>query len=148
MKVILLKDVPSIGHAGDVRDVKDGYARNFLLPRGLAAAATTGNLQHLAQAQEAAKQRESRVLREVAELKTRLEALVVEVRARAGEEGRLFGSITAQDIADAIVRKGFEITKKQIDLTDPIKTTGFYKVPVRLHQQQTAMVEINVVGAG
>jgi large subunit ribosomal protein L9 len=148
MRVILLKDVPSIGHAGEVREVKDGYARNFLLPRGLAAAATAGNLQHLAQAQAAAKQRESRVLREVAELKTRLETLVVEVRARAGEEGRLFGSITAQDIAEAIARKGVEITKKQIELTDPIKTTGFYKVPVRLHQHHTAMVEINVVGAG
>lgn len=148
MKVILLKDVPSIGRTGEVRDVKDGYARNFLLPRGLAAPATESSLHNLAQTREVAKQREARVLQEVVALKTRLEALVVEVRARAGEEGRLFGSVTAQDIADAINRKGVEITKKQIELADPIRTTGFYKVPVHLHHQHTAMVEINVVGAG
>jgi len=148
MKVILLKDVPSIGHAGEVREVKDGYARNFLLPRHLAAPATESNLQSLTHTREAAKQRESRILLEAAGLKSRLEALVVEVHARAGEEGRLFGSITAQDIADAINRKGFEITKKQIELPDPIRATGFYKVQVRLHHQHAAMVEINVIGAG
>jgi large subunit ribosomal protein L9 len=148
MKVILLKDIPSIGRTGEIRDVKDGYARNFLLPRGLAAPATEGNLQNLAQTREAAKQREDRILREVATLKTRLEALVIEVRARAGEDGRLFGSVTAQDIADEINKKGVEITKKQVELVEPIKTTGFYKVPVYLHHQHTAMVEVNVVGAG
>jgi len=148
MKVILLKDVPSIGNSGEIRDVKDGYARNFLLPRGLAAPATDSNLHALAQAREAAKQREARLLQEAAALKTRLESLVVEVRARAGEDGRLFGSVTAEDIAEGIRRKGVEITKKQIELDEPIKTTGFYKIAVRLPLQHTAKVEINVVGAG
>jgi large subunit ribosomal protein L9 len=146
MKVILLKDVASIGQRGEVREVKDGYARNFLLPRGLAAPATATNLHTLAHTQEVAKQRETRAAQEAAGLKTRLESLVVEVRARAGDEGRLFGSITAQDIADAITGKGVPITKKQIEITEPIKMAGFYKIPIRLHHQHTAMVEVNVVG--
>jgi large subunit ribosomal protein L9 len=145
MKVILLKDVPALGRAGDVREVKDGHARNYLLPRGLAAPATASSLQALANTKAAAGRREARLNEELAALKTRLEALVVEVRARAGEDGRLFGSVTAQDIADAIQRQGVEITKRQIELTDPIKTTGFYKIPVRLQSGHTAQVEVNVV---
>ncbi len=147
MRVILLKDVPTLGRAGEVREVKDGYARNYLLPRGLAAPATEGSLQSLAQTRQAVEQREARALQEVSALKKKLEALVVEVRAKAGEEGRLFGSVTAQDIAEAITRKGIEVSKKQVDLAEPIKTVGFYKVPIHLHHQGTAMVEVNVVGA-
>ena len=145
MKVILLKDVPLLGVTGDVREVKDGYARNYLLPRGLAAPATEGRLQSLAHAREAAEQRQARLQKDVSALKTQLESLVVEIRARAGEDGRLFGSVTAQDIADAISRKGIEVSKKQVDVPEPLKATGFYKIPVRFHQQ-TAMVEVNVVG--
>lgn len=148
MKVILIKDVPALGRSGEVRDVKDGYARNYLLPRGLAAPATEANLQHLASARQAAQQREARALREADALKARLESLVVEVRARAGDEGRLFGSVTAQDIAEAIMARGIEVSRKQIELSEPIKTTGFYKIPIRLHHRQTAMVEINVIGIG
>ncbi len=147
MKVILLKDVPSLGRSGEVRDVKDGYARNYLMPHGLAAPATAGNLQHLAHTREAAQQREARVLEEVTRLKQALETLVIEVRAKAGDEGRLFGSVTAQDIAEAISRKGIAVTKKQVELDEPIKTAGFYKVTIRLHPKSTAMVEVNVVGA-
>jgi large subunit ribosomal protein L9 len=145
MKVVLLKDVPSLGVTGDVREVKDGYARNYLLPRGLAAPATEGRLQTLARSREAAEQRQARQVRDAGALKTQLESLVVEIRARAGDDGRLFGSVTAQDIAEEISRKGIEISKKQVDVPEPLKATGFYKIPVRLHQQ-TAMVEVNVVG--
>lgn len=146
MKIILLKDVPSLGREGDVREVKEGYAQHFLLPRGLAAPATTANLQHLQETRKATQQRAARTLQQTADLKAKLETLVVEVRARAGEGGRLFGSVTPHDIADAISRKGIEISKKQVDLTDPIKTTGFFKVPIRLHPNVSAMVEVNVVG--
>ncbi len=146
MKVILLTDVPSLGRSGEVREVKDGYARNYLLPRGLAAPATEGNLQSLAHTRDAAQQREARVLQEASALKKKLEALVLEVHAKAGEEGRLFGSVTAQDIAEAISRKGIEVTKKQVELDEPIKAAGFYKVTIRLHHQQIAMAEVNVVG--
>ena len=146
MKVILLKDVPSLGRTGDVREVKEGYAQHFLLPRGLAAPATTSNLQSLQDTRKAAQQREARALQQIADLKAKLEALVVEVHARAGEGGRLFGSVTAQDIADAIARKGIEVSKKHIELIEPIKSAGFYKVPIHLHPQLSAMVEVNVVG--
>lgn len=148
MKVILLKDVPSLGHAGDVREVKEGYAQHFLLPRGLAAPATTAHLQNLQDSRKAAQQREARALQQTADLKARLEALVVEVHARAGEGGRLFGSITAHDIAEAIARKGIEISKKHVELADPIKATGFYKIPIHLHPKVSAMVEVNVMGTG
>jgi len=146
MRIILLNDVPSLGRAGDVREVKDGYARNYLIPRGMAATATAGNLQKLQRTVEATQQREARTRAELAATKTRLESRVVEVHARAGEDGRLFGSVTANDVAAAITRGGVEISKKQVELDEPIKTTGFYKVPVRLHHQQTAMVEVNVIG--
>jgi large subunit ribosomal protein L9 len=122
MKVILLKDVPSLGRMGDVREVKEGYAQHFLLPRGLAAPATTANLQSLQDTRKAAQQREARALQQTADLKARLEALVVEVHARAGEGGRLFGSVTAQDIAEAIARKGIEVSKKHVELIEPIKS--------------------------
>lgn len=146
MRIILLQDVATLGRAGDIREVKEGYAQHHLFPRGLAAPATASNLQHLQQTHKAAQQREERVLQQAADLKARLESLVVEVRARAGEGGRLFGSITAQDIAQAITRNGIEISKKQIDLKEPIKAAGFYKVPVHLHPKWNAMVEVNVVG--
>ncbi len=146
MKVILIKDVPSLGRAGEVREVKDGYARNYLLPRGFAAPATDRNLQALAHSRQAQQQREARAVREADAVKKQLESLVVAVHARAGEGGRLFGSVTAQDIADAITRQGIEVSKKQVELDEPIKTAGFYKVSVRLHRQQTAMVEVNVIG--
>ena len=148
MKVILLKDVAALGHAGDVREVKDGHARNYLLPRGLAAPATESRLQALEQTKAAAGRREARLNDELAALKGRLEALVVKVRARAGEDGRLFGSVTAQDDADANQRQGVDVSKKQIELEEPIKNTGFYKVPVRLHPRHTAKVEVNVIAAG
>jgi large subunit ribosomal protein L9 len=147
MKVILLKDVASLGRAGDVREVKDGHARNYLMPRGLAAPATESNLQALEQTKAAAGRREARVNEELSALKGRLESLVVEVRARAGGDGRLFGSITAQDVVDGIQAKGVGISKKQIDLQEPIKATGFYKVPIRLSPRHTAMVEVNVLAA-
>lgn len=147
MRVILLKDVASLGRAGDVREVKDGHARNYLMPRGLAAPATASSLQALEQTKAAAGRREARANEELAALKDRLEALVVEVRARAGGDGRLFGSVTAQDVAEAIRHKGVDVTKKQVDLSEPIKTTGFYKVPVHLHPRHTAMVEVNVLAA-
>jgi len=146
MRVILLKDVPTLGRAGEVREVKDGYAQHYLLPRGLAALATTTNLQHLQETHKSAQQREARILQQAADLKAKLEALVVEVHAKAGEGGRLFGSVTAQDVAEAITRKGIEISKKQVDLAEPIKAAGFYKVPVHLHPKWSAMVEVNVVG--
>jgi large subunit ribosomal protein L9 len=146
VRVILLQDVPSLGRAGEVREVKEGYAQHFLLPRGMAAPATTVNLHTLQQSRRAAQEREARREQRTAELKASLETLVVAVPAKAGEGGRLFGSVTAQDIARAITSRGIEISKKQVELAEPIKSTGFYKVPIHIHPRMSAMVEINVVG--
>ncbi|HLA23884.1 MAG TPA: 50S ribosomal protein L9 [bacterium] len=145
MKVILLKDVPALGEAGAVKDVKEGYARNYLIPRGLAAEATERNLRVLEGRQKAVADRAQRERTESERLLSGLETAVIEIAARGGEGGRLFGSVTAQDIADALVRAGFEVGKKQIDLEEPLKTAGFYKVPVRVGPGMVARVDVNVV---
>lgn len=145
MKIILLKDVPALGQAGVVKDVKDGYARNYLLPRGLAAQATDTSLRLLAGEQRTKTERTQRDRAEAEKVAAALQTAVVEVPGRAGEGGRLFGSITAQDVADALTRAGFTITKKQVELAEPIKTAGFYKVPVRIGSGIVAQVDVNVV---
>jgi large subunit ribosomal protein L9 len=145
MKVILLKDVPALGTAGAVKEVKEGYGRNYLIPRGLAAEATDHNLRALEGQRKAASDRAHRVRTDAERLASGLEAAVIEVAARGGEGGRLFGSVTAQDIADALARAGFEVSKRQIDLEEPIKTAGFYKVPVRVGPGMVARVDLNVV---
>lgn len=145
MRVILLKDIPALGTAGAVREVKEGYARNYLIPRGLAAEATDRNLRALEGQQKAASDRALRKRTDAERLAAGLEAAVIEIAARGGEGGRLFGSVTAQDIADALARAGFEVGKRQIDLGEPIKTAGFYKVPVRVGPGMVARVDVNVV---
>jgi len=145
VKVILLKDIPALGQAGTVRDVKEGYARNYLIPRGLAAEATAGRLRELAGQRRAQADRTQRERTEAEKLAAALEQAVVEVAARGGERGRLFGSVTAQDVADALIRAGFAVTKKQVELEEPIKTAGFYKVPVRVGLGIVARVDVNVV---
>ena len=145
MKVILLKDVPALGGTGMVKDVKEGYARNYLIPRGLAAEATAGNLRMLEGRQRAHDERAQRERTDVEQLAAALEHAVVEITGRGGEGGRLFGSITAQDVADALVRRGVPVTKKQIELEEPIKTAGFYKVPVRVGHGIVAHVDVNVI---
>lgn len=145
MKVILLKDVPALGQAGMVKEVKDGYARNYLLPRGLAAEATKASLRSLAGQQRAQAERTQRDRTETEKLAAALETAVIEISGRGGEGGRLFGSITAQDVAEALARAGFGVTKKQVELNEPIKTAGFYRVQVRIGSGIVAQVDVNVV---
>jgi len=145
MKVILLKEVPALGKAGAVKDVKEGYARNYLIPRGWAAEANERSLRVLEGQQKVMADRARRERTESEQLASALETAVIEIPARGGEGGRLFGSVTAQDIADALVRAGFEVGKKQIDLGEPIKTAGFYKIPVRVGPGMVARVDVNVV---
>jgi large subunit ribosomal protein L9 len=146
MKVILLKDVAGLGPAGVVKEVKEGYARNFLFPRGLAREATEGALRALQQQHHTHREREDHKQAEARQLAGALEATVVEVAARAGESGRLFGSVTAQDIADALAARGYNVSKKQVELDDPIHAVGFFKVPIRIAPGVVARVDINVVG--
>ena len=146
MKVILLKDLPGTGKANTVVDVKEGHARNYLIPRGFAVEATVGATRRLEEQHRAAEHRAERQREETEAQVKHLEDLVLEIRAKTGEGGRLFGSVTAQQVADALAAKGFVVTRRQVELEDPIKTEGFYKVPVRLRPGVVVRIDLNVVG--
>lgn len=145
MKVILRKEVKGLGPAGTVTDVSPGYARNYLLPRGLAEEATAHNLQALQRHQHSVAQRAQREQDHTQQLVAALETAVIELRAKGGEDGRLFGSITAADVAAALASHGYEVSKKQILLDEPLKAAGFYKVPVRVGQGVVARIDLNVI---
>ncbi len=145
MRVVLLKDVTGLGLAGVIKDVKEGYARNYLVPRGLAMEATEATLKALKAQQQTVQQRTDRERTEAERLAATLEQIVLTVPARAGEGGRLFGSVTAQDVAEALAAQGLKISKKQIELSEPIKSPGFFTIPVRLGQRIVAHVDVNVV---
>ena len=143
MKVILLMDVPGTGKAGTISEVKEGHARNYLIPRGLAVEATPGALRSLERKHEAVQHRADRERDEVTAQVQRLEGLVLEIRGKSGEGGRLFGSVTSQQIADALAAKGFPVTRKQVELHDPIKAEGFFQVPIRLRTGVVVRVDLN-----
>ena len=147
MKVILLKDLPGTGKANTVVDVKEGHARNYLIPRGLAVEATAGATRRLEEQYRAVEHRVAREREETEARVKHLEDLVLEIRSKSGEGGKLFGSVTAQQIADALAAKGFSVTRRQVELDEPIKAEGFYKVPVRLGPGVVIRVDLNVVGA-
>lgn len=145
MKVVLLRDVPNLGRAGEVKEVADGYARNYLIPKGLAVPATEGLIRHAAETRQAAEQRRVRQLTSARETAARLEGAVVTVQARAGQGDRLYGSVTAQQIAEAIARQlGVEVDRRRIELEAPIRTLGTYPVRVRLGPEITARVQVVV----
>jgi len=145
IEVILREDVKALGKAGEMVRVKPGYARNFLLPKGLAFEATEGNKKRIV---AEAKARSTRLESEKAEasaLAGKLGAASVTLKGKAGEEGKLFGSITAQDIADGLAAQGLTVDRRRIELEHPIKTLGFHSVVVRLHPDVHAEVKVNVV---
>jgi len=145
MEVILREDVKSLGKAGELVKVKPGYARNFLLPKGLAYEATDGNRKRI---QAESKARDARMAEErgAAEaIASKLNAVSLTLSRKAGEGDRLFGSITAQDIADALSAQGHVIDKRKIELEHPIKTVGLHTVPVRLHSEVQAELRLTVV---
>jgi large subunit ribosomal protein L9 len=145
MEVILREDVQSLGKAGQLVKVKPGYARNFLLPRGLAFEATAGNKKRI-EAEAKARATKANAEKAVSEqLAARLGSITLALRGKAGEEGKLFGSITAQDIADALAAEGFSVDKRKLELEHPIKTVGFHSVTVRLQPDVHAEVRINIV---
>jgi large subunit ribosomal protein L9 len=147
MEVILREDVQSLGKAGAVVRVKPGYARNFLLPRGLAYEATEGNKKRIAAEGRARDARREEDRAKAAESARSLEALSLTIPAKAGEGERLFGSVTSQDIAAALERAGQAVDKRRIELEHPIKSLGDHQVPVRLHPDVQAMLRITVVPA-
>jgi large subunit ribosomal protein L9 len=145
MDVILREDVEKLGAAGDVVSVKDGYARNYLLPRGLAYPATDGNKRRLEAEQKSRSRRADVEVARAGEVATRLEAVSLSFSMKAGEGDKLFGSVTTHDIAERLKAEGFEVDKKVIDLPEPIKALGVYKVPVRLHPDVKPEIRVWVV---
>jgi large subunit ribosomal protein L9 len=143
--VILREDVKSLGKAGELVRVKPGYARNFLLPRGLAFEATEGNKKRIAAETRARGARDQAERTEAERFAATLGAVALTLKGKAGEEGKLFGSITSQDIADALAAQGHQVDRRRIELEHPIKTVGHHTVAVRLHSEVHAEVRVSVV---
>ena len=147
-KVILIEEIRGLGTRGDVVTVKDGYARNFLIPKNLAREATAGNLKQveherrkwalLAQEEKNAAQKQA----------DQVKGMKVTIEKRVGEHGHLFGSVTANEIADALEAKGITVDKRRIELASPIKNTGVHDVEVRLHREVSASIQVEVVPMG
>jgi large subunit ribosomal protein L9 len=145
MEVILREDIKTLGRAGEMVKVKPGYARNYLLPQGLAYEATEGNKKRVAAEGRVRAARDQAERGEAERLAATLSQVSLTLTGKAGEEGKLFGSITSQDIADALGRQGHTVDRRKIELDHPIKTTGSHTVSVRLHPEVHAQVGVSVV---
>lgn len=145
MKVILLKDVKGQGKKGEVKDVSVGYARNYLLKNNLAIEATSGNLKALEAKQKKTEQEEQAEKEEAINLKDKLADLTVELKAKSGEGGRLFGSITNKQIAEALKKEyGHKIDRRKIELDQPIRALGYTTVPIKLHPDVSGSIKVHV----
>jgi len=145
MEVILREDVDKLGHRGQVVKVSSGYARNFLLPKRMAVAATESNKKIVEQERQAALRREAKEMTDAADLAKLLAPVVVTIAQKAGEQDQLFGSVTAKDIAEGLEKQGFTIDRRKIHLDEPIRQLGEHKAPVRLHRDVTVDITVNVV---
>ena len=144
MKVILMTDVPALGHRGETRDVANGYARNFLLPRKLAVAATPANLKNVEHLKRQRAKEDHRALEAAKATAARIEVLTLSVTARASEDGRLYGSVSAQDVLEFLEKNQVPVEKRRIQLDDPIKAVGDYQVPIRLLGDVMASLTVSV----
>jgi large subunit ribosomal protein L9 len=144
MQIILREDIPNLGRPGDVVKVRDGYARNFLLPRNFAIEANPKNLRAFEHQKRLALMRREAKKTEALKIKERLEGLRINITARAGEEGKLFGSVTNIDIERALREQNFEIERRKIVLAEPIKQLGEYSVPVKVDPEVEAVLKITV----
>ena len=148
MKVILTEEIRGLGTRGDVVTVKDGYGRNYLIPKNLAQEATKGNLnaiEHQRRKWALLAQEEKNAAQKAAD---RVKGVKVQIEKRVGEHGHLFGSVTANEIADALMEKGIEVDKRRIELASPIKNIGVHDVEVRLHRDVSAQIQVEVVPMG
>lgn len=145
IEVILREDIKTLGKAGQMVRVKPGYARNFLLPQGLAYEATEGNKKRIAAETRARTTRDQAEKVEAERFAATLSNVAVRLSGKAGEEGKLFGSITPQDIADALAREGHTVDRRRIELEQPIKTIGEHTVTIRLHPEVHAELRVTVV---
>lgn len=145
MQVILRDRIENLGNAGDVVDVKPGYGRNYLIPKGLAYEATQANVRRLEAESAARGRREAETLNDAKQRASSIEGVSLTFNARAGQEGKLFGSITSQDIADKLAEQGITIDRRSIELEEPIKALGVTSVPVRLHPQVRPEIKVWVI---
>lgn len=145
MEVILRQAVDNLGHTGDIVNVSAGFARNYLLPRGFAYEATAGNKKRMEQERERLEGAETSRREAAEELAKKLEPVSLTFSARVGEEGKLFGSVTTADIAHQLEGQGFKIEKRQIELQEPIKALGVYRVPIRVHADVRAEIKVWVI---
>ena len=145
MEIILRQAVENLGHPGDVVTTTNGYARNYLLPRGFAYEATPGNKKRIAAEKSRLEAAEAGRRDSASGLAKKLEEVQLTFSARVGEEGKLFGSVTSQDIADQLQSQGFNIEKRLIDLHEPIKALGVYRVPIKLHADVKPEIRVWVI---
>lgn len=145
MKVILKEDVKKLGNMGEIVTVADGYARNYLVPKGLAVEASSKNMKSLEHAQKVIQEKAKKVKESLQEFAERLSKVTLIMKAKAGEEGKLFGSVTSMDIAEQLKNEGIEIDKKKIILEEPIKRLGNFTVGIHLHADINSQITLQVV---
>lgn len=147
MRVILKKEVQNLGEAGDIVNVKPGYGRNYLIPRGLAIPANEGSIKQVQHQKRLAEAIRKQQLEEARAIGTKLSGTSITIRREAGEDDKLFGSVTNRDVADALAAEGIEVDRRTIQLEENIRTLGLFQVPVRVHRDVTAMVKVYVMKA-
>jgi large subunit ribosomal protein L9 len=145
MQVILKENVKDLGPIGDVVNVKDGYARNFLIPKGFAIEANPKNIKAMEHEKRKIQELAKKAKASAEELSAKVSGTTITIKAKSGEEDKLFGSVTAMDIADALKKEGIDIDKKKIMLDEPIKRLGSYTVNVKIHPDVTAQLNISVI---
>jgi len=145
MKVILRKDIETLGNVGDIVDVKDGYARNFLIPRKIAYTALNGNLKALEDEKKSIARKSEKELHSAEKLSTELEKVSVTIPVQIGEEDKIFGSVTTQMISDALKEKDFDIDKRKIEIEESIKTLGIYNANIKIYSNVSVSIKVWVV---
>jgi len=145
MKVILQENVEGVGHLGDLLDVSDGFARNYLLPRRKALEASTRNVKAVEHAKRVVAEKARKEKLEIEQVAKKISAVSLTVTAQVGKDDKLFGSVTVKDIAEGLAAQGLEVDRRKIQLTQPIKELGTFTVPVKLHRDVTASVSVRVV---
>lgn len=145
MKVILQEDVPHLGQTGEIVKVKDGYARNYLVPRGMAVVADERNMKQLEHNRRIAQARAAKVMAAAKELAEKLSTVAISIRRESGDEGKLFGSVSNRDIAEALAADGFEVDRRAIQLDEPLRSIGVFTVPVKLHSEVETQVKVYVI---
>ncbi len=145
MKVIFLKDVKGKGKKGETKNVSEGYARNYLLPNKLAVEATKANLKNLEAKKKSQQKKEEEEHEEALQKKAELEALTVEIKAKSGEGGRLFGAVSSKQLAETLAKMKHKVDRRKILLDEPIRSLGFTNVPIKIHSKVTATVKVHVI---